>query len=110
MRLRRPGVTWGAPGPLAAPRPALVASLAPVESCAVRDCLTGPLAYPSLGMGRRPSGPPLAGAGPNAAGPVWGVTVMALSCAAILAIGAAGESPLRARAGWRPRAVSECNA
>ena len=88
--------------------PVLVAGFALVESRADRDRLTELLAYPSLGIGAGlPLGSTLAGVGLDAAGPVLGFTVMAVSCVAILVIGATGEFLLATRTGWPTRPASE---
>lgn len=78
--------------------PVLVAGYALVESRADRDRVTELLAYPSLGLGAGiPLGSTLAGIGLDAAGPVLGFTVMAVSCASILVFGGIGEALLSAR-------------
>lgn len=83
--------------------PVLVAGFALVESRADRDRVTELLAYPSLGLGAGiPLGSTLAGVGLDAAGPVLGFTVMAVSCAATLVLGATVEALLSAR----PKAAS----
>ncbi|WP_368843829.1 MFS transporter [Microbacterium sp. B19] len=83
--------------------PVLVAGFALVESRADRDRVTELLAYPSLGVGAGiPLGSTLAGIGLDAAGPVLGFTVMAVSCVAILVLGVIGEALLSAR----PRVAS----
>jgi len=78
--------------------PVLVAGFALVESRADRDRVTELLAYPSLGVGAGiPLGSTIAGVGLDAAGPVLGFTVMAVSCVAILVLGVIGEALLSAR-------------
>ena len=78
--------------------PVLVAGYALVESRADRERVTELLAYPSLGLGAGiPLGSTFAGVGLDAAGPVLGFTVMAVSCVATLVLGATGELLLSAR-------------
>ncbi|MDQ1123184.1 MFS transporter [Microbacterium trichothecenolyticum] len=78
--------------------PVLVAGFALVEARADRDRVTELLAYPSLGVGAGiPLGSTLAGIGLDAAGPVVGFTVMAVSCVAIVVLGGLGEALLAMR-------------